>query len=325
VLAGSARLTELKEMEMSLCEAETRPREEEGEKRCGSGGKRAVAETAFVPETLLVLESCFLDNVDCFDLLQTVPTEMLLLWDDISCILRTGLIKSNYWEHRFKVCHPITYERLLSLPKSLERARVWLQDTPHWDNVWRGLAWSVSQSEKYGQRVWKETLQSGGKNLQARYALHSNSVDEFGQDNVHQFLYAPSKADANVQESNCDGGGGGVLPTLRTFRWSFAGDSESQSYFDFNKQEALVGSNMMIMQAWSIPFHDACLVLLHSRCTERQELVWVKTGVPKSKVALDIHLRPVLVAATENCTSVVIGGNVVLIFDKDMLKQNQHH
>ncbi len=85
------------------------------------------------------------------------------------------------------------------------------------------------QSAKYGhQRVWKETIQSGSVNLHVRYALRGDNVDESGQDVIHQFLYSPN---INAKES--------ILPKLRAFRWGFTGDSESQSYFDVNKQDVL--------------------------------------------------------------------------------------
>jgi hypothetical protein len=54
--------------------------------------------TLQAPQMLLVLESCFLDEIDCTDLLENVPMELLLKWVlSSSCILPDGLNRMNYW------------------------------------------------------------------------------------------------------------------------------------------------------------------------------------------------------------------------------------
>jgi hypothetical protein len=69
-----------------------------------------------VPSLLLVLESCFLDDIDCSKLLINVPVNVLIRWEsDSSVILRDGLAKMNWWEKHFQQSYPTTYERLVLL------------------------------------------------------------------------------------------------------------------------------------------------------------------------------------------------------------------
>jgi hypothetical protein len=313
--------------------------------------------TLQAPEMLLVLESCFLDDIDCSDLLENVPIEVLLKWVLSSCILLDGLNRMNYWERYFQKSYPLTYQRLSSSShSSQERARAFLGN--YGDTYWRGLWCLMVKHQPDTPRVWKETLQRGGVDTHACYANTSTcGADEFGLDNIHQLLLC------KPDNSSLDG-----MPVLRTFAWNASStDSVTQSYFDFNnkQQDAFrsFAGKCTVMQAWSIPFADACLVLFHNRQTGCQELVWVaETNLPQSSKlsqdlrywtlnrnilvensddfvvpaafdggsrfvgcdddgfngkASELHRYPVLVATTEDCTSVVIGGNVVLVFDKE--------
>jgi hypothetical protein len=57
-------------------------------------------EAALPPPTLLlVLESCFLDGIECFELLQSVPIAVLLEWEVVSAILKEGLAAVQWWDN----------------------------------------------------------------------------------------------------------------------------------------------------------------------------------------------------------------------------------
>jgi hypothetical protein len=75
-----------------------------------------------------------------------------------------------------------------------------------------------------------------------------------------------------------------------------SGDSETQSYFDFNLQEGFkkVASgmiNMFVAKLWTIPFRNMCLVLFENRDTGCQELVWVNTKKKLSQLDMKEDLR----------------------------------
>jgi hypothetical protein len=307
-----------------------------------------------VPQLLLVLESCFLDEVDCSDLLIDVPVNVLMRWEsEYSAILRDGLAKMNWWEQQFQQSYPTTYERLMLLfPCSNGEGRgekgqhfcfgnADIDRSEDGDVTWRKLTWLLWRADHIDHRVWKETIRSGVVPLHAVHALTANGCDEFGaDDSVQQLLVSPEFLK------------GAKLPVLRTFSWGLlGGDSETQSYFDFNQQEACISgkSNMFVAKLWTIPFRDICLVLFENRDTGCQDLVWVNTkkqqelrwwtlnrnvfledecdfvlplrldgGHASSNHTVDVLLRkgdPIFVAVAEGCFSVVLGGKVVLVFD----------
>ncbi len=133
---------------------------------------------------------------------------------------------------------------------------------------WRKLTWMLWRADHIDHRVWKETIRSGVTPLHAVHAITGSGFDEFGaDDSVHQLLVS-----AECLSSS------GTLPVLRTFSWGLLnGDSETQSYFDFNHQEAFNKTNMFVAKLWTIPFRDICLVLFENRDTGFQDLVWVNT------------------------------------------------
>jgi hypothetical protein len=243
-----------------------------------------------LPLLLLVLESCFLDDIDCSNLLIDVPVNVLMRWEsEYSAILREGLAKMNWWEKQFHQLYPITYERFMLLLFSCSKTEDRLEKGQHFcignvdidrsddGNVsWRKLTWMLWRADHIDHRVWKETIQSGIAPLYAVHAITASGSDEFGvDDSVHQLLIIERL------------GSNGKLPVLRTFSWgSLSGDSETQSYFDFNQQQAFrnlealgkVTSRMTVMfvaKLWMIPFRNICLVLFENRDTGCQELVWV--------------------------------------------------
>jgi hypothetical protein len=124
---------------------------------------------------------------------------------------------------------------------------------------------------KSDHRVWKESLGS------VRYALR---YDELGSDEkIHQLVSSH---------------------VLRTFVWR--NDSETQSYVDFQSDR--------VLQMWSVPFQDSCLVWL-----ENQDLLLV---CGKQSKLLHRTEKPIKFATISNgtCFSVVIEGEGVLLFDE---------
>ena len=281
-----------------------------------------------IPQLLLVLESCFLDGLDCSDLLVNVPVNVLMQWEtEVSSILREGLAKRNWWEKQFQMCYPATYERL---------RQYFRVGNDVVDGCWRKLIWRLWRSDD--RRVWKETLS-------ARSIVHAIRVggrdDEFASnDFVHQLL---------VHLEN--------VSILRTFSWSLhSGDSETQRYFHFDRFK--LDEGMFVRQLWSIA-QNKCLVLMENQGTGGQELFLVNPmekgqdfrfwtlnrnvfveneesdfvvplrldGSSNDNHGSDVGLtndNPVLVASTVcdgSCFAVVLAGRVVVVFDSDTQQQ----
>jgi hypothetical protein len=176
-----------------------------------------------VPPLLLVVESCFLDDIDCSVLLVDVPVNVLMLWEsELSDIIREGLAKMNWWEKQFQQSYPTTYERLLLVGGERRSQHFNLgnavKDIDDRARRWRNLILMMWRSDHVDRRVWKETLAAAS-------IVHAIRVggDEFGSDLVHQLLYKENHA----------------LPVLRTFIWGLLSgdDSETQSYFEFNNSQ----------------------------------------------------------------------------------------
>jgi hypothetical protein len=311
---------------------------------------------AEVPSLLLVLESCFLDDIDCSNLLIDVPENVLMRWEsESSAILRDGLAKMNWWEKHFQQSYPTTYERFMLL-FSYSNGEGRLKKCHHFcfgnvdekdgDVTWRKLTWMLWRADHLDLRVWKETIRSGVAPLHAVHAITASGSDEFGaDDSVYQLLVSTECLNSNRK-----------LPLLRTFSWGLQSrDSETQSYFDFSQQEAFISgkSNMFVAKLWTIPFQEICLVLFENRDNGGQELVWVNTtnkssqqdlrfwalnrnvfledecdfvlspcldgGHTSGNHAADIPLKNgdrIFVAVAEGCFSVVLGGKVVLVFEE---------
>ncbi len=235
--------------------------------------KRVVAVEA--PQLLLVLESCFLDGLDCMHLLREVPIPLLAEWELSSNILKDGLAKTKWWEVHFKQSYPATYERFRLSARFQEGARLLLQHPSHSsEDIIRNLTVMLKEDDTLERRVWRETIRLGGYALHSRHAVQSCDGDEFGVDCIHQLLFG-----YGVDE--VDNANDIRMPLLRTCIWNGSCiDTVTQGYFDFNKQDAFKGSVMTIAQVWSLFFRGACLVLLQNRESGHQELVWVKTAVP---------------------------------------------
>ena len=278
---------------------------------------------AFAPQLLLVLESCFLDEIDCFQLLQEkVSLGCLLEWERMSLVLRDGLEKINWWERYFEHHNPITYKRLVVAAQC--------------SNDWRRLA--ISLHDVIDCVVWKESLEVSApivddeetrNGVLSIYEHVSTAVgaDEFGHDCVHQLLRSAHKKNHAV--------------LLRKFTWNTdvtansKRDSVTRGYFDFQKSEYHLDLHAMaVVRAWTVPFKDAVVVLLQNRFTGQEDVVWVKTG----SLATDQDLRfwalscpvtpislngsssgcTVVIASTavaKGCSAVTVGGHTVLIFD----------
>jgi hypothetical protein len=120
------------------------------------------------PPELLVLESCFLDGIECFQLLLSVPSSVLLEWEALSTILKEGLAAMKWWERYFAQSHPVTYARITvdsSKATALLQSCCRLSDQsdgaePKVD-LWRELVHFEQQSESQHRIVWKEHFCGG--------------------------------------------------------------------------------------------------------------------------------------------------------------------
>jgi hypothetical protein len=315
------------------------------------------------PPELLVLESCFLDGVECSQLLLSVPVALLLEWEALSTILKQGLAAMQWWERYFAHLHPVAYARIMvdtSRATTLLQACHGVSDQSGCAgskaDLWRDLVLFEHQSETRHRIVWREQF-SGGSNFCARFVQSIHPYDEYGVDCSHQLIFSSHQVHRENSPS----------AVLRAFTWG-PSDSVTLSYFDLNQQQQSAGNwplQLMPLKSWTIPFRNAALVLLQHSTSGLQELIWVKTEPKESKadhlqqdlrfwvlnrnVMLDneddfvipswsssssfdpdasidgaaveseveIHYDPVLVAATsDGCLAVVIGGDVVLIFDQ---------
>jgi hypothetical protein len=133
-------------------------------------------ETKAPPPELLVLESCFLDGIECFQLLLSVPIALLLVWEAMSTILKEGLSASRWWERYFAHLHPVTYARIVvdtsratALLQSCHGSNVQSGGTATDNDLWRSLVAFEQQSESRHCIVWKEQF-SGGSHAGARFA-----------------------------------------------------------------------------------------------------------------------------------------------------------
>ncbi len=198
-------------------------RQKRGEKEEGNSGDRKRDLAGAAPEQLLVIESCFLDKVDCVHLLHQVPLHLLLEWETTSGILRDGLRGCKWWETNFKMNYEATYQRM-SLESRQECAKVVLQNPDALsggEDVWRGLTALLARPHF---RVWKENLQLKGVPLQARYGVQSSNADEFGIDSMYQLAFD----NGNDGLSN----EGVSAKYIRTFCWNISNDdSMSLKYF----------------------------------------------------------------------------------------------
>jgi hypothetical protein len=279
-----------REVELELEEKMPKDKRQREHAQLKTASVQAVAATS-VPETLLVLESCLLDGIDCVHLLLQVHIPLLINWESQSSILQNGLVDMKWWETQFKVSHPVTYERLVSFPPGAVRTMSEGADEIDRHNFWKSLL----LSDLPDRRVWRETIQFGGVSWQARHAIQCNYADEIGDDRVHQLLFDSDKSSSGHASER-------RLPLLRTFSWNATSDdSVSESYFDFNKQPGIAASHassssssfFTVAQMWTLSFRDACLVLLQnqSAANSGDELVWVQTGIPLSCLSQAQDLR----------------------------------
>jgi hypothetical protein len=224
------------------------------------------------PPELLVLESCFLDGIECSQLLLSVPIALLPEWEAVSTIMKEGLAAIQWWERYFAKLHPITYSRIMV---NTSRATALLQGhhTPTdqhcgtaTNDPWRELVHFEQQSELRHRVIWREQF-SGGSHAGAHFVHSIHLSDEFGVDSSHQLIF-PSQQSRPEHPP---------LAVLRAFTWGPA-DSVTLSYFDFNQQHSANWFHQMApLRSWTVPFRNAALVLFEHSTSAHQELVWVKT------------------------------------------------
>jgi hypothetical protein len=311
------------------------------------------------PPQLLVLESCFLDGIECSQLLYSVPVAVLLEWEAMSTILRAGLAALRWWEGYFARAHSVTYARIsvdsskaAALVQSCYRLSNQSDGAETKIDLWRSMVAFEQHSESRHRIVWKEQF-TGGSHAGARFVHSIHPYDEYGVDSSHQLIFSSRHSRPENSPS----------AVLRAFSWGQS-DSVTMSYFDFNQQQSAGWTQHLVpLRSWTIPFQNAALVLFQHYSSGHQELVWVKTEpkrdskgdhlqpdlrfgtlnrnvmldnednfvIPSWSLSLDpdasvdrmfqceveIHYDPVLVTATgDGCLAVVIGGDVVLVFDQ---------
>jgi hypothetical protein len=261
-----------------------------------------------VPELLLVLESCIVDNLNTSHILKNVPLNTLTHWEKESPILEEALSQSNYYEEQFKLLYPLTYDRITSIPKE-GRFRI--------ERGWRSLLLNLQNRHTQYERVWKETISP-----QTERPFHSISLqDEFGVDSMYQYFPAEQR--------------------LRKCEWNDGmTDTVTERYFQLPKESSIV-------QVFSLPFQDSCLVLINNQelfliqmqrhKDDRQDMRrWALTHnhfpehpddfvLPKS-LFQNPKLKSVLVAAaTQDCFSVILNGKTVLLFDSSTTNKTPQH
>jgi hypothetical protein len=242
--------------------------------------KREREATAPPPPELLVLESCFLDGIECSQELQTIPVAVLLEWEALSTILRAGLAAVQWWERSFAHLHPVAYARIMvdtsratTLLQACHRVSNQSDGAEIKVNMWRELVLFEQQSELRHRIVWREQF-NAGSNAGARFVQSIHPYDEFGVDICHQLIFPSSPA----QRENP------APVVLRAFFWGES-DSVTLSYFDFNSQLGGWPRQLMPLKSWTIPFRNAALVLFQHCSSGHQELIWVKTTLKQvSKV-----------------------------------------
>jgi hypothetical protein len=226
------------------------------------------------PPELLVLESCFLDGVECSELLQAVPIALLLEWEAVSTILKEGLAGAQWWERYFAQLHPVTYARIAvdtSRATALLHCRHGVIDQSGGAetdlDLWRELMLFEQQSELRHRIVWREQF-TGGINVGARIVQSIHVADEFGVDSSHQLIFSSLQ----IQQEKPP------LAVLRAFTLG-PSDSVTLSYFDFNNQQQPGNwpQHLVPLRSWTVPFRNAALVLFQHSVSGHQELVWVKT------------------------------------------------
>jgi hypothetical protein len=260
-----------------------------------------------VPEMLLILESCIVDELNYAHILQNIPLQTLTEWESESPILSDALRTTNFYEEQCKALYPLTHERTcrMATATSWKRLLCHLQQRP---NV------------HYYQRLWKENLFSSSS-LSCFTSSISSLSNELGNNSVHQ--YFPEKQ------------------MLRRFAWNDTfTDSVTQSYFALSKFSISSVQLFSIQEKCLILLNNQELFLVHMHVpktqlpADMQDLRrWALSHNHFLEHAEDFVLPnlffgkstlSVLFASVSNddCFSVVLNGKIILTFDSKKERKN---
>ncbi len=255
-----------------------------------------------VPEMLLILESCIVDGIDYEYILTNTPISTLVQWEEESSILSDVLTKTNFYEEQFKAKYPVTYDRIVSIPKET-RFRI--------GKNWKNLLLHLQNASHSIERVWKETMFS-----EQPSSFSTSLNDEFGADFVYQLFNSTHN--------------------LRKFSWNNNyTDSVTQNYFDkidtLSKVWSVPFRNICLAL-----MNERELILLHTHVPKSQlplEMQDVRRWALNRNTFLEhvddfvipdlsieregsTKLYPLLASTSEgDCFSVILQNRVILVFD----------
>lgn len=202
------------------------------------------------PALLALIEGLLTSGRDAeaMERVQHLALSVQLQWEQQSDVFRTGLSRTSWWETLFSRTHPTTYARI---KKSLGRRANALSLLLRRENVWRGLLVLLIESDRIDRSVWhvgKDTFSA------------LNVADEFGIDQMHLVR--------------------GMHILIHDRRISLA----SPAFVSLGLHREMV---MRPVQAWSVPFQAAVLVLMQHNTTKERELVWIHNEVDVSNWAVN--------------------------------------
>ena len=202
------------------------------------------------------IEALFGDgrDEDALTLFQRLAFDVQLEWEQQSRVVRSGLQRTSWWERLFATKHPVTYQRLKKNRGRRSNAQTLLAqiriDPDQHRNVWKGLLVLMRTTDSEHQGVWN----ADGHQVAIQVA------DEFGVDDVHL-----------VQ---------GTDKILRTVRFQREGMTHRDTETDLSALFSPSDDSrpvMMPVQAWTVPFQDAVVLVLQNRKSGLFEVVWAPT------------------------------------------------
>jgi hypothetical protein len=184
---------------------------------------------------------------------------VLLEWEAQSGVFRAGLERTNWWETHFERTLPITHERLKRSAGRRANAVTLLKlQAATKQAMWRALLMLLRESEHRDAGIWQAP--EGGA---AQVAI--NVADEFGIDRLHFVIQQQERSQIPlIRVVHLQGGQGGYTFEL-----------PSEALWNPNNADAL-----RPVQAWTVPFQEAVVVLLESTVNQgdRHELVWIRSS-----------------------------------------------
>jgi hypothetical protein len=198
---------------------------------------------------LVLIEQLFSEQRDkeALQKVEKLAFQVQLTWERESQTFRDGLARIRWWEVLFERTHPITFERLKrSIPRRVNAAALF--SPPSSSNVWRDLLVLLAESDRLDRSVWQ---------VAAGFMAAVNPADEYG---IDQFCTIATNSFRIKITNNGN---------------ERAIDVASPALLTHNKELVMFPIN-----AWSVPFQQAVIVLLQHFKTKEQELVWIPTSQP---------------------------------------------